>query len=230
MLLLLAASNFVGGGKAKTFMILAGVALACIILATNLGARAWHNLGFPSLKYTGTGSTAIAYLISTFLGIFTPYLGFREVEVGGQAAVESFILSALIVGIVFILSDIDILQTFIVAGSQACNQEVVNIIIGAWFFISLNASLVLSPFIKSKTRNLDEEEFLEESERSPVGFICRNLPNFYVVPSLISKPTLCCNENVVRALGGLIAVIVGAAIISIGLFKTEIQQFAKLAW
>jgi hypothetical protein len=114
----LAASNFVGGGMVQSYMVLAGTGLAMFVLAGNLGARAWHNLSFSPIKYTGVFSTFIAYIAAAVVGAVVPYMGFREVEIGGQAAIESFLLSALAVALVFIASDIDVVQSFVVMGSE----------------------------------------------------------------------------------------------------------------
>ncbi|WP_287287944.1 hypothetical protein, partial [Okeania sp. SIO2B9] len=64
----------------------------------------------------------------------TPYMGHREIEAGGKRALESIITSALIVAVVFVVSDFNEIQKLIVIGSETCRQDEVNVVVG----LSLN--------------------------------------------------------------------------------------------
>ena len=47
-----------------------------------------------------------------------PYLGHRSIQAGGKAAMESVLRAAFVVAVVFVISDHDDFQKFLVVGSQ----------------------------------------------------------------------------------------------------------------
>ena len=47
-----------------------------------------------------------------------PYLGHRSIQAGGKAAMESVLRAAFVVAVVFVVSDHDDFQKFLVVGSQ----------------------------------------------------------------------------------------------------------------
>lgn len=114
----LAVAGAAAGTNAQKYISLAGIAIACTVLTANLGSRAWKNLRLPSLKYTGFGAPVLAFACAVGTGITVPYLGYREVEMGGLVALEHVLLSSMFCGAIFILSDYNRVQEFILVGSQ----------------------------------------------------------------------------------------------------------------
>lgn len=100
---------------------MAGVIGAILLLLANLGARSWHALRWRPLRYTGFGSFWIAYLLAIGTGFAFPYMGHNAISTGGKGAMEYVLRTAIIVAVVFVLSDIDELQNFLVVGSEVCN-------------------------------------------------------------------------------------------------------------
>lgn len=106
---------------------MAGVVGAMILLLANLGARSWHALGWRPLRYTGPGSFWIAYLLAVGTGLVFPYMGHATIATGGKGAMEYVLRTAVLVAVVFILSDIDELQRFLVVGSEVTNETVCRV-------------------------------------------------------------------------------------------------------
>ena len=105
-------------GRLQYIMTFFGISLACAVLLANLGSRAWGFLGWRPFTRGGIFEPIIAYLIAIAVGITIPYMGHREVGAGGQAAMESVLRSAVIVAFIFVLSDYDEFQKFLVIGSE----------------------------------------------------------------------------------------------------------------
>ena len=106
------------GSKAQHILTLCGIGWACTVLAANIGARAWRHLKLQPLPYRGFGRTVVAFLAATVTGLIIPYIGFRHSQAGGQKALETVIIGSIIVAAVFILSDFDVIQGFVVKGSE----------------------------------------------------------------------------------------------------------------
>ena len=68
---------------------------------------------------------------------------------------------------------------------KACNQDYVNLAVGAWWAFSFFASMLL--VLRIEPQGIwpeDEEPLLEEDHASPVGYKVPNLPEFPIDPSL----------------------------------------------
>mmetsp|Transcript_25420 Transcript_25420/g.60086 ORF Transcript_25420/g.60086 Transcript_25420/m.60086 type:complete len:752 (-) Transcript_25420:181-2436(-) len=223
-------------GKSRKVFTLLGLTMACCILLANLGARSWKFLGWkPSLASTYFGNCTgnavvgiiepiIAYFMAIMAGIVFPYLGHREVKVGGTVAVESIIRIAIVVAGLFILSGYDEVQKFLVVGSEDCDQRSVNVAVGAWWCFSLLACLVFA-----RGRKVSEfwpeynEPILKEDQSSPVGFRVPHLPDYPFDPTYSSRESLCFNLQGEFILGSLLALGVGGAIIYTGLGEASFQ-------
>jgi hypothetical protein len=106
-------------GKTRVVLSLIGTSLATIILLANLGARAWGFLRWRPLPYTGSFfDPIVSYGAAVLAGIAMPYMGHRQIQAGGKAAMESVIRIALLVAVVFVVSDYDDFQKFLVIGSE----------------------------------------------------------------------------------------------------------------
>jgi hypothetical protein len=110
-------------GKLRLTLVCGGISAACIVLLANLGSRAWAFSRWKPLQYQGFGSTAIAYLFAICMGIVLPYMGHRNVLVGGKGAIEYIIQTAFVVAVVFVLSDVDVIQQVLVTGSEVRSFE-----------------------------------------------------------------------------------------------------------
>ena len=105
-------------GMLKTVLTMGGILGALLILLANLGARSWHFLRWKPLRYNGRGSFLLSFILAVGTGLFLPYMGHRSIAVGGKGAMEYVLKTAVIVAVVFVLSDYDELQKFLVVGSQ----------------------------------------------------------------------------------------------------------------
>mmetsp|Transcript_3819 Transcript_3819/g.10024 ORF Transcript_3819/g.10024 Transcript_3819/m.10024 type:complete len:577 (-) Transcript_3819:175-1905(-) len=229
---------------------LGGIFLTCLVLLANLGSRSWKYLkwrSFRGLPCLGNNDTVadpfLAYLVAIFTGICFPFMGHSLVEAGGVAAIEAVIRIALVVAILFILSDYDAFQRLLVLGSETCNQDYVNFIVGAWWGISLIASLTLlfcrgersdekfDPHKRDFTFPNDEEPLLEEETRSPTGYKVPHLPLFPVNPTYAHKGLRsCCSSNklwIEYTLSLLVAVAGGGFICYLGTTKLDDEFLAN---
>jgi len=186
-----------------------GIIFAVAVLASNLGSRAWYHLKLNPLAYSGPGAAALAFLTAMMTGIVVPFVGHREVQAGGKAAMEVVLRSAFLSALIFILSDIDEVQQFVIVGSEACNQNVVNVSVGIWYLATLMTSSFFVARIKTYSPTPEETEpVLVEDHSSPVGYMVPNLPVVHIDPTLGVKGAPCCSLRVYL----LLAVVLGVCI------------------
>jgi len=216
---------------------LGGIALTCIVLLANLGSRSWKYMHWrPTMGMRSwlcgistPFDPVMAYTAAVMAGICFPYLGHRQIESGGTAAIESVLRLAISVAVFFVLSDHDSIQQFLVVGSDGCNQDYVNFSVGAWWSLSLIASLTMI-FQKERQKNRlshpicvlpnDEEPLLIEDGASPVGYKVPHLPDFPIDPSLthLGWGALCCfGVGFEYLLGIVVALGVGGFICYLGI-------------
>lgn len=229
-------------GYIQQIMTLVGIGLACLILLANLGARAWHFMRWKPQRYDGAGAALLAYLGAVCTGIVLPYMGHRNIEVGGKAAMEYVIRTSFLVAVAFVVSDIDAVQQFIVIGSevrvvgrlilglcvcfsksssnvvrsffQGCNQDMVNFVIGVWWTLTLLCSLCLCRRIPYyDSKPKDAERLLVIDHCSPAGYRVPSLPDYEIDPALARLGTNCASISVEFGFGIVMAFGVGAAII-----------------
>ena len=106
-------------GTTRAFLTLSGILLACVILLANLGARSWGFLRWKPIPYfAGPLQPLMAYITAIVAGIFIPYMGHRSIQAGGKAAMESVVRAAFLVALVFVVSDHDDFQKFLILGSE----------------------------------------------------------------------------------------------------------------
>jgi hypothetical protein len=70
------------------------------------------------MPYRGHGRIVVSFLAAIATGLIIPYVGFRQAQSGGQVALETVLIGSLIVAAVFIVSDFDAVQEFIILGSE----------------------------------------------------------------------------------------------------------------
>jgi len=214
-----------------------GIIMTCSVLLANLGSRSWKYLHWAPVKglslfgnNMGTPlDPIIGYIAAIMTGICFPFLGHRQIESGGTAAIESVIRIAIVVATLFILSDYDEFQKLLVTGSEGCNQDYVNLFVGVWWAFSLIASLTIlfikdikkdkefDPFKRDNVFPNDEEPLLEEDHASPIGYKVPHLPEFPIDPSYAQKglgDCCCCFHQIgiEYTFGLIIAVVVGVFI------------------
>jgi hypothetical protein len=214
-------------GNAQVILTLSGISMAAAVLLANLGSRSWRFLQWRPIAYAGPFQSAVAFLAAMATGALFPYLSHRQVEAGGKAAMESVIRIAFMVAVIFVISDYDEIQKFLVIGSEACNQDFVNLAVGAWWAISLVASLFL--VLRIEPQGIwpdDEEPLLEEDHASPVGFKVPNLPDFPIDPILANPGLPVIDIRAEFCFGVLMALAVGGGICFLG-FTTEDEEIAS---
>jgi hypothetical protein len=202
-------------GDVQKYMTICGIGLACFVLLSNLGSRAWYFLKWKPFRYSGPLSPLLGYLTAILAGLAVPYMGHREIEAGGKRALESVLSSAFIVAVIFVLSDFDEVQKLIVVGSETCPQDEVNVTIGLWWTITLLISMLMVLRIEPYQQQLSEDEdtILVPSQSSPVGFSVPNLPDFIVDPNLVKKGSPWLSLGVELMLGIVMALGVGGGIV-----------------
>jgi hypothetical protein len=235
LILLLAIASYTTSTFQKVCT-LGGVTLTCLVVLANLGSRSWKYLHWKptmGMKPWCCGLSTpldpvMSYAAAILTGLCFPYLGHRHIESGGTAAIEFVLRIAIIVASLFVLSDYDEIQKFMVVGSEGCNQDYVNFGVGTWWTLSLIASLtILYKRDLRKGNNkfncvfpADEEPLLQEDQLSPVGYKVPHLPDFPIDPSLTHTgwgPFCCFSVGFEYALGISVALTVGAFICYLGL-------------
>lgn len=106
------------GSQVQHITTLIGIGWACCVLVANVGARAWRHLKLKPLPYRGFGRTLASFVAAIITGLSIPYIGFRQAQSGGQVALETVLIGSIIVAAVFIVSDFDAVQEFIILGSE----------------------------------------------------------------------------------------------------------------
>jgi hypothetical protein len=249
LILLLAVASYTTSTFQKVCT-LSGVALTCLVVLANLGSRSWKYLHWNptmGMKYWCCGicnsfDPILAYFAAVMMGVCFPYLGHRQVQSGGAAAIESVLRIALLVAGLFILSDWDEIQRFLVVGSESCSQDYVNFAIGGWWGSSLISSLTMllrKEIRKSNKKDGetmgcllpdDEEPLLQEEQASPVGYKVPHLPEFPIDPSLTYKgwaPCCCWSVGFEYAVGVMVAIGVGGFICYLGITDLDDQILAN---
>jgi hypothetical protein len=102
----------------QTVLTAGGIAGAVLILLANLGARSWLFLRWRPIKYYGPGSFLLSFVLAVATGFLLPYMGHRSIAIGGKGAMEYVLKTAMLVAVVFVVSDYDDLQKFLVVGSE----------------------------------------------------------------------------------------------------------------
>ncbi|KAG7347836.1 hypothetical protein IV203_016541 [Nitzschia inconspicua] len=249
LILVLAIASYTTGTFQKVCT-LGGVTLTCLVVLANLGSRSWKYLHWKptmGMKSWCFGictplDPIMAYVAAIMMGICFPYLGHRRIQSGGTGAMESVLRLAVLVAGLFILSDYDEIQKFLVVGSEDCNQDFVNFSVGAWWTISLVASLTMllrKELHKSDKQDGhdnpcllpdDEEPLLQENQASPVGYSVPHLPDFPIDPSLTYMgwvPFCCCSVGFEYLMGVVVAVGVGGFICYLGLTDLDDEILAN---
>jgi hypothetical protein len=204
----------VTSGKYQLGFTMFGLCMTCSVLLANLGARTWNYMQWRPIGNWGAFEPIVAYIAAITTGIFLPYLGHRQVESAGKGAMESIMRIAFVVAAVFVASDFDHVQKFLVIGSESCSQDIVNICVGGWFALSLISCLFV--VVHREREGIwpeDEEPLLEKDHTSPVGFKVPNLPDFPVDPTLAVRGISIVSIQVEFLLGTIMALAVGGGII-----------------
>ena len=212
------------GSAYQRYCTLTAIGLAMILLAGNLGARAWYFMKWKPLHSGGLMSTIFAPIISLFVaalvGVIFPYIGFNKIQAGGKAAIQLIIFNTIVVGLVFVASDLDVVQQFIVVGSDACDQSNVNITLGIWFTMTAITCIVAAQkIVPSDPHPEDSDPILVEEQTSPVGYKIPNFPDYPIDPIHFgSKGCECLPLKLEVFMGLLVSFGVGAFVLSTGFY------------
>lgn len=202
-------------GVLQKYMTIGGIFYAILVLLANLGSRAWLFLKWKPLRYQGPGSGVLAYAAAVATGLVLPYMGHRSMEIGGKASVEHVIKSATVVALVFLASEFDQLQRFLIIGSEQCNQDWVKIGVGGWWALTMILSLLMARHIPYQDAhpNYDGEPLLIPDQISPVGFKVPSLPDFTIDPGLAQTGSSCFSLRFEVIAGILFAMMMGTGIV-----------------
>ncbi|KAL7569922.1 hypothetical protein ACA910_008583 [Epithemia clementina (nom. ined.)] len=228
VILLLAVAGGASDRSTRGYVTVAGISLACALFLANLGSRAWRYMGWKPFPYQGPFSGPLAWLAAVLTGCIFPFMGHRKVHVGGRPAMEHVISTAIIVAIIFMASDIDSVQRFLVVGSENCNQDYVNIIVGGWWTFTFISSILMVMAIPYDDYNItpaepeDEEQLLVHDHASPVGYKVPNLPDFELDPSLAGGGVApACPLSMMSFCGIFLAIIFGGGMVYLGLIDED---------
>ena len=225
VIFLLAITSAMEEGDYQRYCTLSGIGLAMILLAANLGARAWYFMKWKPIKLGGTVTSYLAPVISLLVafttGLIFPYMGFGRIQAGGKAAVQLVIVNCIMVSLIFVASDLDIVQKFIVVGSQSCDQSNVNITLGIWFTMTAITCIFASQKITPPEHHPeDNDPILVEEQTSPVGYKVPNFPDFPIdTIQFGNKGLKFCSLKVEVILGVLISIGMGAFVVSTSLYE-----------
>lgn len=213
------------GSNYQRYWTLAGIGLAMILLAANLGSRAWYFMKWKPIKSGGPiMSTFLAPIISLFIAMLTglifPYMGFGKIQAGGKAAVQLVMSNCILVAVLFVASDMDAIQKFIVVGSESCNQDNVNITLGIWFAMtSITCIFAAQKIVPPELHPEDNDPILVEEHTSPVGYKVPNFPDYPIDPIYFGRKGLkCCSLKLETIVGVLVSVGIGAFVVSTSLY------------
>lgn len=122
LVFVLAIAGAASNARVQKVLTLLGIGGAYIVLLANLGARSWYFLKWRPQRYDGPFANFFAYLAAMLTGMILPYMGHRNIEVGGKAAMEYVIVTAFVVAVCFVISDINKVQNFLVLGSDVSKR------------------------------------------------------------------------------------------------------------
>lgn len=234
-ILLLAVASGASDRSTRGYLTMAGTCLACALFLANLGSRAWRFMGWRPFPYQGPAAGPLAWLAAVVTGAIFPFMGHRKVHVGGRPAMEHVIATAVIVAILFMASDIDTAQRFLVYGSEQCDQDYVNIVVGGWWTFTFISSILMVMAIPYDDYNItpaepeDEEQLLVQDHASPVGFKVPNLPDFELDPTLAGSVVApVCPLSFLCAFGIFLAVCFGGGIVYLGLIDDDDDFWTRL--
>ena len=106
------------GSKVELYATLGGIGFSMLILAANLGARAWYFMKWKPMGQGGFFAPIISFLAAVMTGLVFPYMGFGKIQAGGKSAVQMVICSSIVVALLFVISDLDSVQDFVIVGSE----------------------------------------------------------------------------------------------------------------
>eukprot|EP00934_Nitzschia_sp_Nitz4_P004713 Nitzschia sp. Nitz4//scaffold141_size107518//15634//17223//NITZ4_004265-RA/size107518-augustus-gene-0.89-mRNA-1//-1//CDS//3329536255//4703//frame0 len=190
-----------------------GISLTCVVLLANLGSRAWGFLQWDPIANAGLFEPAIAFVLAVLTGVLFPFLAQRQVDSGGNPALESVFSVAVAAALLFVLSDYDDIQKYLIVGSEPCNQDSVNLAVGIWWTVATGGSLYHA-FCKERKCIWppDDEFLLEKDHASPVGFKVPNLPDFCIDKLHGTKGLESMSSRTEMIVGGTLTVCIGAFI------------------
>eukprot|EP00523_Entomoneis_sp_CCMP467_P003925 CAMPEP_0168743584 /NCGR_PEP_ID=MMETSP0724-20121128/13652_1 /TAXON_ID=265536 /ORGANISM="Amphiprora sp., Strain CCMP467" /LENGTH=510 /DNA_ID=CAMNT_0008791219 /DNA_START=137 /DNA_END=1670 /DNA_ORIENTATION=+ len=224
---LLATASAAQDDSTRGWITVSGIGLACCLALANLGSRAWHFMGWKPFPYAGPMHSVLAFMAAILTGLLFPYMGHRKVHVGGRPAMEHVISSAVIVGLIYVASDIDEVQRYLIVGSENCDQDYVNIAVGGWWTFTFVSSLFYATTIPYKPPNAptepeEEEPLLEQDHASPVGYKVPNVPDFEVDPTLAWSGTFqWCTISMQAFVGLVLAIVIGGGIVYLGIIDDD---------
>lgn len=212
----------IADGMIKHVLCFIGVSLACLVLLANLGARAWGFMEWKPIRSFGFLEPVVAFVAAAITGICFPFLGHHQMQSGGKAAMESLLGIALLSAVVFIISDYNNIQKFVVIGSENCDEDLIDLAVGAWWSFATVCSLTAA-YRKGRQGIWpdDEEPLLVKEHASPVGFKVPNLPDFPIDVSMAQRGLFCLSMQLEFFLMLLITFCMGAFLLFLPLTDVD---------
>jgi hypothetical protein len=97
---------------------------------------------------------------------------------------------------------------------QLCDQDIVNFVVGLWWFLTLFVSLFLLRGLPYQDQKPDDgEKLLVEDHASPVGYKVPDLPDFEIDPALANTGSKCFSLKFEFAVGIIFAFVGGTGLI-----------------
>jgi hypothetical protein len=201
LLMILSLASFASPNyPVRDILALLGTSLGCSLILCNLGSRAWNKVEIGYIDASNIFTPILTVLASFVAGILFPYIGLRSVDGGtdsqvSETAVEKIIFNpngkrarqnvtaaASVVALVFLFSDIQIIQD-VLSFDFSKYKGMVNIGVGLWWLLSTLLSMSICHRLdSSKSKKI--EPFLKRDETSPVGWVVPSVPNIVIDPNL----------------------------------------------
>ncbi|KAL7498224.1 hypothetical protein ACHAWT_007240 [Skeletonema menzelii] len=196
------------GSAAQKISTLLGIAMSMTLLGANLGSRAWMHMKWrPIGNMFGPLTPFYAYCAAVLTGLVFPFMGFHQIQSGGAPAIQSIMINCAIVAILFVLSDLNVVQGFLFMG-EACDQSATNIALGSWLAMTAVTSIFAARKVeKPETFHNVEGEIdmiLNEDQTSPVGFKVPNFPDYCINPVSLREDGLSCLSTNVQTVVGIV--------------------------
>lgn len=203
------------GSSAQKICTLLGIALSMALLAANLGSRAWLYMRWKPIGHMfGPLTPFYSFCAAIITGLVFPFMGFRQIQSGGPPAIQTIMINCAIVAIMFVLSDLNVVQGFIFTG-EACDQSTTNIVLGSWLAMT-SVTCIFAARRLEKPGTIENAEgeidmILDEDQTSPVGMKVPNFPSYGIDPMTLREDGISCiSSNVQTALGIVICLGLGS--------------------
>jgi len=209
------------GSNLQHYGTVGSILLSILVIAANLGSRAWKFMKWKPVDNGGLIAPLVSIFVAATTGFIFPYMGFGKIQAGGKAAVQLVIYNSIIVAFMFVISDFDAVQNFLVVGSETCNQDMTNIVLGSWFTFTVITCIFAALKIEPPAPHPDDDDrILVEDQTSPVGFKVPNFPDYPFDQKLLNDERAeCCSLRTEIIIGVIPCVLFGFGVVVTGIME-----------